>query len=143
MIWTTWEEVGVDRMACAWFIKRYLDEKADFHFLPYGTKAQNNENTFDMPGAQYSHNRGKCSFAAIVKKNDAKDAILYLMVEIVDGADEVSDRLPPPESYGLEALCVGTRLISTNDSEALEKGLEIYDALYQYLKQKQALKIND
>ncbi|MCK5812140.1 MAG: chromate resistance protein [Clostridiales bacterium] len=136
MIWTTWENVGVDRMACAWFIRRYLDEKATFDFLPYGTKAQKFENTFDMPGAQYSHNRGKCSFAAIVKKNRSKDKVLNLMIEIVDGADEVSDRLPPPESYGLEALCVGTRLANKTDIKALDKGMELYDALYLYIKNK-------
>ncbi len=138
MIWITWEKVGVDRMACAWYIRRYLDEKAEFHFLPYGTKSQSNVNTFDMPGAQYSHKRGKCSFAAIVKNNGVKDSVLNFMVEIVDGADEVSDMLPPPESYGLEALCVGTRLACANDSEAIEKGMELYDALYQYAKNRQS-----
>ncbi len=136
MIWTTWENVGVDRMACAWFIRRYLDEVADFNFLDYGTKPQNIENTFDMPGALYSHSRGRCSFAAIVKKNKDKDKILNMMVLIVDGADEVSDSLPPPESYGLEALCVGTRLDSKTDKEALEKGIHLYDSLFLYIKKR-------
>ncbi len=136
MIWTTWENVGVDRMACAWFIRRYLDDRAEFDFLSYGTKPQNIENTFDMPGALYSHSRGRCSFAAIVKKNRVKDETLNMMVEIVDGADEASDSLPPPESYGLEALCVGTRLASKTDADALEQGLWLYDSLFLYIKKR-------
>ena len=142
MIWTTWENVGVDRMACAWFIRKYLDNKAEFKLLPYGTKPQDIENTFDMPGAQYSHNRGKCSFAAMVKIHKNKDTVINAMVEIVDGADEVSDSLPPPESYGLEALCVGTRLSSISDNIALEKGLGIYDALYKFIENKLEIRGN-
>jgi hypothetical protein len=134
MVWMTWENVGVDRMACAWFIKRYLDGDAQFAFVPYGQPLAQKERTFDTPDAEYSHKRGKSSFSAMIKSNAPKDRALLLLADIVDGADEASDALPPPESYGLEALCVGARLKASSDSEALLQGMALYDALLCYLK---------
>lgn len=134
MIWTTWENVGVDRMACAWFIRKYLDKDAEFHFLPYGQSGAHKENTFDTPDAEYSHWRGKSSFSMMVKRHFPKDRVLLSLAEIVDGADEAGDRLPPPESYGLEALCTGTRQMTSSDEEALVRGIALYDALFCYLQ---------
>jgi hypothetical protein len=134
MIWTTWENVGVDRMACAWFIKRYLDADAQFAFIPYGQLLVEKEHTFDTPDAEHSHKRGRCSFAMMVKAHTPRDKVLSMLADIVDGADEASDTLPPPESYGLEALCTGTRLKASSDAEALIQGLALYDALLCYIQ---------
>jgi hypothetical protein len=134
MIWTTWENVGVDRMACAWFIKRYLDADAHFTFIPYGQLLADKEHTFDTPDAEYSHKHGKSSFAMMVKSHAPGDKALLMLSNIVDGADEAGDTLPPPESYGLEALCIGTRLRASDDAEALMQGLALYDALLCYIK---------
>jgi hypothetical protein len=134
MIWTTWENVGVDRMACAWFIKRYLDKDAQFAFIPYGQALVQKEHSFDTPDAEYSHKRGRSSFAMMVKAHAPRDKALLLLADIVDGADEARDTLPPPESYGLEALCTGTRLKVSSDAEALIQGLSLYDALLCYIQ---------
>jgi hypothetical protein len=134
MVWTTWENVGVDRMACAWFVRRFLDDDAQFAFVPYGQPLTQKEHTFDTPDAEYSHKRGRCSFAMMAKAHAPKDKAMLLLADIVDGADEASDALPPPESYGLEALCVGTRLKASGDADALLQGMALYDALLCYLK---------
>jgi hypothetical protein len=70
----------------------------------------------------------------MVKAHTPKDKAILLLANIVDGADEASDALPRPESYGLEALCVGTRLKASSDADALLQGMALYDALLCYLK---------
>jgi len=133
MNWTTWEKVGIDRQACAWFIKKYVDADAVFSFIPRDAALSDAEYSFDTPAAKWTHKQGHSSFYMFVKKYAPKDNVLKKMVEIIDGADTASDVLPPPEAYGIEAICVGIRASSESDHEALEKGKIIFDGLYAYL----------
>lgn len=138
MKWITYENVGIDRIACAWLIKKYIDAGAEFSFIPYDSKAEESLGTpFDIPGCLYSHRRGRCSFATLLKEFKLTDPVLTQMAKVIDGADCVNDVVAEPESYGLEALCIGTRHISQGDAEALRNGAILYDALYAYLQRKE------
>jgi hypothetical protein len=134
MKWTTWEKIGIDRQACAWFIKKYVDPEAVFSFVPRDAVMENPEYSFDTPASKWTHKQGRSSFAMFVKEYHPKDTILKKMAEIIDGADAVNDILPPPEAYGLEAICIGIRSMSKNDHEAIKHGAIIFDALYEYIK---------
>lgn len=135
MKWVTWEKVGIDRMACAWIIKKKIDPKAKFLFIPARSeKLPPDAEPFDIPGAKLSHHGGHCSFYTILKEYDLKDAVLHRIARIVDEADTVQEAKVEPVAPGLDFLCRGLRLISETDEEALARGALLYDALYAQLK---------
>lgn len=134
MKWITYQNVGIDRIACAWLIGKYIDRDAEFLFIEHGAKVDETAGTyFDIPGCLYSHRRGRCTFATMLKEYNLADPVLARMAKVIDGADCLNDVVPEPESYGLEALCLGVRQISSDDSDAFDKGTMIYDAFYAYL----------
>jgi hypothetical protein len=134
MKWVTWQNVGVDRMACAWLIKRSIDVKAQFIFVPIGTKPlPEGAEPFDIPGVRYSHHRGHCTFYTLLKEYKLKDSILLRIAHIVDEADIVQDVAVEPYASGLDLICRGIRRISKDDQEAFERSFLIYEALYAEL----------
>ena len=134
MKWLAWENVGVDRMACVWLIRRFIDPQAEFHFIPAGQKPhQDGVEPFDIPGVKYSHRRGHCTFVTFLKEHNLKDPVLHQIGRIVDEADVVQDVALEPVSPGLDMLCRGVRRISHDDYEAIERGCLLYDALYAEL----------
>ena len=135
MKWVTWENIGVDRMASAWLIRRWIDPEAQFVFIPVGEKPPpENGEPFDIPGERYSHHGGHCTFYTLLKENKIKDPILSRIAQIVDEADEIQEVTLEPASLGLDLICRGLRQISKDDFEAIERGSLIYDALYAQLK---------
>lgn len=136
MKWVTWENVAVDRMACAWLIKRFLDPQAEFIFIPAGYKPlPEGAEPFDIPGAKYSHRRGHCTFHTLLREYNLKDPILQRIAEIVDEADVIQEATVEPAAPGLDLICRGLRRISQDDHEALERGALIYEALYAELSE--------
>jgi hypothetical protein len=134
MKWLTWENVGVDRMASAWLIRRYIDPQAEFVFIPAGMKPlPEGSEPFDIPGARYSHHRGHCTFYTLLKEYKLKDPILMRIAQIVDEADVVQEAAVEPAAPGLDLICRGIRRVSKDDWEALENGARVYDALYAEL----------
>jgi hypothetical protein len=133
MKWVTWENIGVDRMACIWLIRRWIDPKAEFIFVPAGTKSLPKAEPFDIPGAHYSHRRGHCTFYTLLKENSIKDPILARIANIIDEADIVQEINVEPAATGLDLICRGLRRISVDDHEALERGHLVYEALYAEL----------
>jgi hypothetical protein len=134
MKWVAWKNIGVDRMACAWLITRWIDPKAEFIFVPAGTKAlPKGAEPFDIPGARYSHHRGHCTFYSLLKAHDIKDPVLAHIARIVDEADVVQDITLEPAAVGLDLICRGIRRISTSDEDALKRSQFVYDALYAEL----------
>lgn len=134
MKWVTWEQIGVDRMACIWLIRRWIDPKAEFLFVPIGTASlPKGAEPFDIPGARFSHYRGHCTFHTLLKEHGLKDPILLRIASIIDEADIVQEVNVEPAAYGLDLLCRGLRRISRDDHEALERGILIYEALYAEL----------
>jgi hypothetical protein len=136
MKWTTWEKIGIDRQACAWFIKKYIDPKASFTFVSKDTVLKDPEHSFDTPSSKWTNKQGHSTFTMFVKEYQPKDPILKKMAEIIDGADTANDILPPPEAYGLEAICIGIRATCKDDHETLVKSTIVFDGLYEYLKGK-------
>lgn len=134
MKWVTWENVGVDRMACAWLICRHIDPKAKFLFVPAGEKSPpKGAEPFDLPGARLSHQRGHCTFHTLLREYNLKDPILQRLARIVDEADVVQVVTVEPIAPGLDFVCRGLRLTSPDDQTALERGRLIYEALYAQL----------
>jgi hypothetical protein len=134
MKWVTWEQVGVDRMACAWLIKKYLDPEAEFVFIPKGQHPLPQEaEPFDIPGARLSHHQGRCTFATMLREYTLRDPVLERIARIVDEADVVQEVLLEPAAPGLDLLCRGIRRVSPDDLVALERGALLYDALYAQL----------
>lgn len=134
MKWITWENVGVDRMACAWLIKKWIDSEAEFLFIPIGQKPSlENINSFDIPGVGFTHKKGHCSFHTMLQEFKIEDPFLKRIAQIVDEADTVQEAFLEPVAPGLDYICDGIRLSSLDDLVALERGGLIFDALYAQL----------
>ena len=134
MKWVTWENIGVDRMACIWLIRRWIDPKAQFLFIPADTKfLPKGAEPFDLPGARYSHHGGHCTFHSLLKEHDLNEPVLARIASIIDEADLVQEINVEPIAPGLDLLCRGLRRISSDDHEALERGILLYEALYAEL----------
>jgi hypothetical protein len=137
MKWVTWENVGVDRMACAWLIKKWIDSEAEFSFIPIGQKPlPEGFEPFDIPSVRLSHRRGHCSFHTMLREYKIKDPVLEQIAKIVDEADTVQELFLEPVAPGLDFICDGIRLTSSDDITALEKGSIIFDALYAQISKK-------
>jgi len=132
--WVTWEKVGVDRMGCAWLIKRFIDPQAEFQFIPPDQKTLSDDGElFDIPGVRLSHHRGHCSFHTFLREYQLDDTVLEAIARIVDEADLVQAVSVEPAAYGLDVICQGIRLTSPDDQTAIERGYLIYEALYAQL----------
>jgi hypothetical protein len=131
----TWENVGIDRIGCAWLIRRDIDANAEFSFVPRGAALPPESEPFDVPGVRFSHHGGHCSFHALVEQHKLTDSVLHRIARIIDEADTVQPVSVEPAAAGLDLICEGLRLISPNDQEAIERGKLVYDALYARLSQ--------
>jgi len=137
--WVTREYVHVDRTACPWLIRKFIDPKAEFIFVPT-EKIEEVAKTqgaipFDAPGVKLGHRDGKCSFETIIDEYGLEDSALQELAKIVHAAD-TSDVEAASEGAGLSAVMVGIRINSKDDFEAAEKAQSVYDALYAYSKLK-------
>jgi hypothetical protein len=134
MKWVTWENVGVDRMACAWLIRKHIDPDARFVFIPRGSHdLPKGAEPFDIPGTRLSHHEGHCSFHALLKEYKLAEPVLHRIARIVDEADTVQEALVEPIAPGLDVICEGIRAAAPDDETALARGAMIYDALYARL----------
>ena len=144
MEWITREYVKVDRVACPWLIRNFVDPQAEFHFVPADQVTSEAQKLgavpFDVPAVELGHHGKECSFEAILKKyNLAADPALVLLGKIVNGADTDNTLWQQPEGAGLNAIAEGFRRLGfTNDQEILEKEFIVYDALYEYCREETA-----
>jgi hypothetical protein len=142
MKWVTREHVKVDRVACPWLIRKFIDPQADFLFVPADQVTEvaqrQNATPFDCKGVELGHHGKECSFEAIVKKYGLdKDPALVLLARIVNGADTDNTLWSQPEGPGLNAVAEGFRHLGYKDDMELNKAEWIvYDALYAYCRQK-------
>jgi hypothetical protein len=136
MKWITREKVHVDRVACPWLIKNFVDPDAEFVFVPRDTDPSTIPEgiPFDMKGVELGHHGDECSFDAIIKKYGLTvDPALTRIQEIVRLADTGKER-ENPLSLALEIFATGYGLNAKNDHETLEREFHLYDALYAYFK---------
>jgi hypothetical protein len=141
MKWITRERVKVDRVACPWLIKRFVDQDAEFFFVPVD-KVMNEAQLlgatpFDVKGVELGHHGKECSFEAILKKHNlTSDPALILLGKIVNGADTDNTLWNQPEGAGLEAIAEGFRHLGFKDDRELNATEWIvYDALYAYCQE--------
>ena len=137
MKWITRERPKIDRIACPWLIKNFIDKEAEFIYVPKEhvfEKAKELDATpYDIPGAEYSHYGDQCTFDFIIKKHKVTDPALLQIADIVRGAD--TDRFDlAPQSSGLWAISAGLSYNYKDDQEMLAIGMKIYDALYSWAK---------
>jgi hypothetical protein len=134
MKWVTWESVGVDRMGCAWLIRRYIDPEAQFIFVPHASgPLPEDAEPFDIPGVRLSHHAGHCSFHAFLQQYNLEDPVLNRIARMIDEADTVQQVQLEPVAPGLDFLCEGIRLTSPDDETGLDRGTMIYYSLYSRL----------
>jgi hypothetical protein len=138
MLWITRAHVHVDRVACPWLIKRFIDSDAEFLYVAASLVDETVKNTggipFDAPGVELGHHDGKCSFEAIIGKYGLKDAALLRMAQIIHCADIDTEIDKDPIARGLEAIAEGYRLRYIDDEENVAMQSEVYDALYAWCK---------
>ncbi|HZW56179.1 MAG TPA: chromate resistance protein ChrB domain-containing protein [Nitrososphaerales archaeon] len=143
--WITREKAHVDRIACPWLIKNFVDREAVFLYVPKDkvieVAMQENATSYDTPGVELTHYQEDgfehVSFDAIIKKYNLKEnKALLKLAEIVRGADAKTPHNPPQESMGLRAAADGFALIAKDDFDNQRQQFPLYDALYRYCQSK-------
>ena len=140
MKWVTRENVHVDRVACPWLIRKFVDAKAEFLFVPadqvMAVAERGGATPYDVKGVELGHYGKECSFDAILKKYRlTSDPVLVLLARIVNGADTDNSLWNQPESAGLKAVAEGFRGLGfKNDHELNAAEWIVHDALYAYCK---------
>lgn len=139
--WITRERPKVDRIACPWLIRRFIDPFAQFDYVPAAEvldQAQARGATpYDVPGVRFTHRGDRCSFDALVEDFGLRDAALDRLAAIVRGADTARPDLAP-QSAGLVAISLGLSATIPEDHQMLEHGLVLYDALYAWCRLEEA-----
>jgi hypothetical protein len=149
MKWVTRSNAHVDRIACPWLIRRFVDSQAEFLFVPalMVKEAAKTENAipFDAPDIELTHyqedGQERVSFDAIIKKYGLKDPALLKMAEIVRVADAKNAHEPPLEWVGLKAVAEGFQVLAKDDNDNMTRQFPTYDALYAFCKMKVAAKV--
>ncbi|MDR7370409.1 chromate resistance protein ChrB domain-containing protein [Flavobacterium aquidurense] len=135
MKWITRERPKIDRIACPWLIRKFVDPEAEFIYVPFNEVLAKAEELkaipFDIPNVEYTHYNEECTFDFIVKKHKITDPAILILAKIVRGADTDQHELAK-ESAGLWAISAGLSHNITNDVELLASGMIIYDALYSW-----------
>jgi len=136
--WVTRERPKIDRIACPWLIRRFIDPEATFLFVPtervFDVAATSGATAYDIPGAEpFSHDGELCSFDAFLRVFEIRDAALDTLAVIVRGADTARLELAP-QAAGLLALSLGLSANFSDDHAMLEHGLTMYDALYAWCR---------
>ncbi|WP_207537648.1 chromate resistance protein ChrB domain-containing protein [Sabulicella rubraurantiaca] len=134
--WVTRERPKIDRIACPWLIRRFVEADAEFLYVPtdrvFAAARETGAIPYDIPGAEpFAHDGELCSFDAIIKHYELKDPALRRLALIVRGADTARHDLAP-EASGLHAISMGLSANIPDDHAMLEQGMVIYDALYAW-----------
>jgi hypothetical protein len=135
MKWITREKIKVDRVACPWLIKNFVDPAAEFVFLPHDTDWAKIDNgtVFDVPDCELGHHGEDVSFNSILKKYGLTHPALILLCEIVRAADSHPQK-PHEAGEGLRWIAAGFGALRLTDHEILEREFVVYDALYAECK---------
>ncbi len=137
MKWVTRSHVHVDRVACPWLIKRFVDSEAEFLFVPKDRIDEVVTATgaipFDVPEVELGHHGDQCLFDSIIKKYNLTDKALLRMSKVINAAD-TNSLIKDPIAAGFEAIAVGYSLRYPCDSENLEHQFPVYDALYTWCR---------
>jgi hypothetical protein len=125
--------VHIDRAACAWLIRRFLDSEAEFVFLDDGARVPADARPFDMRGVELSHRGGDCTFETILRRYDLTDPVLWRLAEAVHEADLDDGRFDAPEAAGLDRILRGLSLVGS-DADTLAVSGPLFDGLYEFYR---------
>ena len=131
MNWATRKDIHIDRAACAWLIKRFIDVAATFIFVDDPDEIPADATPFDMPGVDLSHHGAHCSFETFLRRYELDDPVLWEIAKIVHEADLADDRYDAPEAPGVDVLLRGLSMIY-DDDELLVVSAPLFEALYEY-----------
>ena len=131
MRWATRAGVHVDRSACAWLIRRFIDPDAEFVFVDDPDEVPTDATAFDIRGADLSHHGGDCSFETILRCHNLDDPVLWKIAEIIHEADIGDERFDAPEAPGLDVLCRGLSMVLDDHANLALTGA-MFDGLYEY-----------
>ena len=138
MLWVTRSHVHVDRVACPWLITRFVDNEAEFLFVPASQIEKIVHETgaipFDAPGVELGHVEGRCSFESIIANYGLTEPGLLRLAQIIHAADVSADIDTDPIGRGLEAIASGYSLRFPEDEENISAQFEVYDSLYAWCR---------
>jgi hypothetical protein len=132
MRWATRAWIHVDRTACAWLIRRFIDPEAVFVFVHDPDEVPDDATPFDIRGAELSHRGGQCTFETMLARYELDDPALGEIARIVHEADLEDERYDAPEARGLDVILRGLSLVAESDEQMLALSSPIYDGLYVY-----------
>jgi hypothetical protein len=130
MIWATRRRVHIDRTACAWLIRRFVDPDAEFVFVDDPDDVPADATPFDMRGVELGHHDGRCSFETILVRYQLDNPALDRIGQLVHEADIGDERYDAPEAAGIDTLLRGLALKARDDHHMLGQTAPLYDALY-------------
>ena len=134
MRWATRRHCHVDRAACAWLIRRFLEPGAEFVFVDDPDDVPADATPFDMQGVELGHRGGDCSFEAFLRRYDLDDPVLWEIARIVHEADLADERYDAPEAPGLDVLLRGLSMTHDDDDDLLALTAPLFDGLYEFKK---------
>lgn len=139
--WVTRERPKIDRIACPWLVRRFIDPDAEFLYVPAADVqrivAEREAVPYDVAGVEFTHEGDFCSFDAFIRRHRLRDPALDELATIVRGADTGKPALAP-QSAGLLAISLGLSRLFRDDHEMLAKGMTLYDALYAWCRNSKA-----
>lgn len=138
MRWATRAGVHIDRAACAWLIRNFVDAEANFVFVADGQPVPGDATPFDMRGVELSHHRGDCTFETILRRYEIHDPVLWRIAEIVHEADLEDSRFDAPEAPGLDVVLRGLSMTG-DDEQTLSVADAVFAGLYEYYRRSLAL----
>ena len=131
MRWVTRTHMHIDRTACAWLIRRFLDPEAEFVFVDDPEEVPTDATPFDMRAVELSHHSGDCSFETFLRRYELSDPVLWEIAKVVHEADLADERYDAPEAPGLDVLLRGLSMVR-EDEELLALSGPLFDGLYVY-----------
>ena len=142
MKWITRERPKIDRIACPWLIRNFIDPECEILYVAPETVLEVAERegaySFDAPEARYTHRDGKCTFEVLIEEYGlGEDPALTRLAQIVHGADIAKDEDVTPQSAGLKAIAEGFSAAVPDDQRLLQIEMPVYDALYEWCKKSQ------
>jgi hypothetical protein len=129
--WATRAGVHIDRAACAWLVRRFIDPAAEFLFVTDPDEVPADATAFDMRGVELSHHGGDCSFETILRRYELQDPVLWDLARIVHEADLADDRYDAPEAPGLDVVLRGLSMVAS-DQEVIALAGRVFDGLYEH-----------
>lgn len=131
MRWATRPHCHIDRAACAWLIRRFLDPSAEFVFVDDPDEVPDDATPFDMRGVELSHHEGDCSFETFLRRYGLDDPVLWDIARIVHEADVDDERYEAPEALGFDVALRGLSMV-VDDERLLELTGPLFDGLYEF-----------